>query len=133
MGLPSRSGRWLVVVDHRQQVSHTVRVIVLVVVLPLIAFLYSNSLKSVANSREGCERGNASRVQLYGLLTDLIESNRDRIQADGATNSEIQANRNALERYQERKQYLLDSIDTPVEDEPAVIDCEAAYPNPWPL
>jgi hypothetical protein len=107
--------------------------VVLVIVVPLLAYLFSSSVQEVDKLREGCERNNIRAEQFIGLLDDIIEANERRIEAPGSSSSEITANRLALESYAARKEAVLDSIDPQSSENPTHVDCELAFPKPWPL
>jgi hypothetical protein len=114
---------------------HGVRLstVVMIVVLPLFAYLYSSSVQEVDRLREGCERSNVRTEQFVGLLDDIVEANERRIEAPGSSSSEITANRLALESYAARKEAVLDSIEPQLDENPTHVDCELAFPKPWPL
>jgi hypothetical protein len=107
--------------------------VILIVVLPLFAYLYSNSLKNVDTQRAGCERTNITRAQFAGLLNDLVQVNIERTKAPGASPSEIRANQNAVDQYSARRDAVIESVDPGLEGHPVQVDCEVAYPKPWPL
>lgn len=109
------------------------KTIIVIVVLPLFAYLYANSVKTVDTLRTGCERTNVTRTEFGGLLTDLVQANKRRIEAPTATPAEDDANRAALQKYRDRRTSLQESVEPLEEGTKWEVDCEAAYPKPWPL
>lgn len=101
----------------------------------LVVFIpqYIVSFNARNDSIESCERINVFREQFIGLLDDLIESNTIRIKAKGSSPSEVEANKIARENYSNRKKKLINSITYPSEDDRTEINCEQAFPKPFPF
>ncbi len=120
---------------HHGKAGVRLRTVILIVVIPLFAYLYANSVKTVDTLRAGCERTNVTRTQFVGLLDDIIQVNIARTKAAGTTPSEKAANEQAVEQYSERRDKVLASVDADLvqEGSPAKVDCSAAFPKPWPL
>lgn len=116
----------------------TVYLIVFVSIL-FVVLLYAQGLSQYDQNVAACQRSNLARAQFIGLLNDLADVNRGRIQAGikaDSPHSEILANREALHSYTSRKQKLYNALDksAPVDsNNPGYILCDEAYSKPWPL
>lgn len=107
--------------------------VIVVVALPLFAYLYSFSWQQTTQLRASCEQANEGRDQFVGLLDDLISANQTRIDLAPPGDSSIPGNRAARDSYKERKAALRSSITHPASDNPFHNDCPEAFPRPFPF
>jgi hypothetical protein len=109
-----------------------------VLILAVIAFAiwvpyFSGAKRDIEHQRKGCERQNVIRFELHKLVSEIVEDS-DRLQAEAKDKAESNYIRLQIEKYIETRDNLYASTrDYPAGKDSVNIDCEAAYPYPFPL
>lgn len=102
--------------------THSKTIIILLILVALWVPLYIVQVTDINREQDGCERLNTVRYQLYSTLEIAADLVRD--------NDALVA---GFKAEQESLELSVTKYDDDTTSNPVDINCDEAYPKPWPL